>query len=113
MVVSGVLTCAVPFSAALAGWGLRHAPRVGAALAALTLGATAWMLIGLRLGDGGLQPVTGPVPWGGLQKILPVFGEPIERGEAILLAVVGVALAGLAAREWRAWHATRDTVISR
>ncbi len=47
----------VPVGAALAGWGLRHTPRVGAALAALTLGATAWMLIGLRVGDG--RPATG------------------------------------------------------
>ena len=100
----------VPVGAALAGWGLRHAPRVGAVLAAATLGATAWMLIGLRLGDGGLQPVTGPVPWGGLEHVLPVFGATIERGEAILLAIVGVALAALAAREWRAWHGMRDTV---
>jgi hypothetical protein len=103
----------VPVGAALAGWGLRHAPRAGAALAAVTLGATAWMLIGLRVGDGGLQPVSGPVPWGGLEDVLPRFGAPVQQGEAILLAIVGVALAALAAREWRVWHATRDTALSR
>jgi hypothetical protein len=71
------------------------------------------MLVGLRLGDGGLQPVSGPVPWGGLERILPVFGLPVQRGEAILLALVGVALAALAAREWRAWHVARDAALSR
>jgi hypothetical protein len=108
-----LLLAVVPVGAALAGWGLRHVPRAGAALAAVTLGATAWMLIGLRLGDGGLQPVSGPVPWGGLERILPLFGEPVQRGEAILLALVGVALAALAAREWRLWHAARDAALSR
>lgn len=103
----------VPIGAALAGWGLRHAPRAGAALAALTLGATAWMLIGLRLGDGGLQPVAGPVPWGSLQDVLPRFSDTIGQGEAIVLAVCGVALAGLAAREWRVWHAARGSVLTR
>jgi hypothetical protein len=103
----------VPLGAALAGWGLRHAPRTGAVLAALTLGATAWMLIGLRLGEGGLQPVSGPVPWGGLQKALPLFDTTMGRGEAIVLAVCGVVLAAVAAREWRAWHAARDAVAAR
>jgi hypothetical protein len=103
----------VPVGAALAGWGLRHAPRAGAALAALTLAATAWMLVGLRLGDGGLQPVTGPVPWGGVQRILPRFDATIGAWEAIVLAACGVALAVVAAREWRAWHAARGTVATR
>lgn len=97
----------VPVGAALAGWGLRHAPRAGAALAALTLAGTAWLVLGPRLGDGGLQPPTGPVPWGGVQDVLPLFASPIDGGEAILLAIAGVALAALAAREWRAWHAAR------
>jgi hypothetical protein len=96
-----------PVGAALAGWGLRHAPRVGAVLAALTLGATAWMLIGLRIGTGGLQPVRGPVPWGGAQDVLPLFGVSIGQGEAILLAICGVALGALALREWRAYRDPR------
>lgn len=103
----------VPVGAALAGWGLRHAPRVGAALAAVTLGATGWMLLGLRLGDGGLQPVSGPVPWGGLEDLLPRFGDTISSAEAIVLAICGVALAVVAGREWRAWHAARGAVITR
>ncbi|MBX5443411.1 MAG: hypothetical protein IRZ32_18030 [Solirubrobacteraceae bacterium] len=48
------------------------------------------------------------MPWGGAQDVLPRFGMPIGSGEAVLLAAVGVALAALVAREWRAWHAMRD-----
>jgi hypothetical protein len=99
----------VPIGAGLAGWGLRHAPRVGGAVAALTLAATAWMLIGLRLGDGGLQPVSGPVPWGGAQDALPLFGLPISGEQAILLAAVAVGLVALGTREYRAWHAARTS----
>ncbi|HEU4658896.1 MAG TPA: hypothetical protein VFR97_15310 [Capillimicrobium sp.] len=96
-----------PVGAALAGWGLRHAPRAGAALAAITVAGTAWLLAGLRLGDGGLQPPSGPVPWGGAQDLLPRFGGPIGTYEAIVLAAAGVALVALAVRERRAWHAAR------
>jgi hypothetical protein len=96
----------VPIGAALGAWGLRHAPRVGAALAAVTLAGTAWLLLGARIGSGaGLQPVVGPVPWGGAQRVLPFFASPIGTGEAILLAVVAAGLVALVERERRAWYA--------
>ena len=53
------------------------------------------------------------MPWGGAQDVLPLFGGTMGSGEAILLAVCGVGLAALAAREWRAWHATRATLLPR
>ena len=100
----------VPIGAALAGWGLRHAPRVGAALAALTLGATAWMLIGLRVGE--RRPAAG--------QRLRAVGRPAEAPAALRgpdrplrggrVAACGIALAAVAVREWRAWHAARDGV---
>lgn len=66
---------ALPVGAALAAWGLRHAPRVGAALAAVTLVGSAWLLIGARLdGDAGLAPPRGALPWGGAEQVLPLFG---------------------------------------
>jgi hypothetical protein len=37
---------ALPVSAALVAWGLRHAPRVGALLGAATLALSAWLFIG-------------------------------------------------------------------
>jgi hypothetical protein len=97
-----------PVGAALAAWGLRFAPRLGAALAALTLAGTVWLLVGARVGDGGLQPPSGPLPWGGVQDVLPRFASPIGAGEAILLAVGAVAAIGLAARERRAWAQSHD-----
>ena len=39
------LAPALPVAGALVAWGLRHAPRVGAVLGALTLIASAWVLI--------------------------------------------------------------------
>lgn len=74
--VAPELVPALPFGAALAGWGLRHVPRVGAVLAALTLAAGAWMLVGARLDDrAGLAPPRGALPWGGAERVLPRFGS--------------------------------------
>ena len=36
---------ALPVAAALVAWGLRHAPRAGGALGAVTLGISAWVLV--------------------------------------------------------------------
>ena len=58
------LVPALPFGAALCALGLRHAPRAGAALAAVTLGASIWLVLGARIGDGTVAPPAGPVPWG-------------------------------------------------
>jgi hypothetical protein len=57
----------VPVAAALCAWALRHAPRIGGALGALTLAGGAWLLVGARLGDGELAPPSGPLPWGGAE----------------------------------------------
>ncbi|HEV2813780.1 MAG TPA: hypothetical protein VGW10_11070, partial [Solirubrobacteraceae bacterium] len=62
----------VPVAAALAAWGLRHAPRIGAALAAVTVAGGAWLLIGARAGDGELAPPSGPLPWGGAEVAVAV-----------------------------------------
>jgi hypothetical protein len=40
------LTPLLPAAAALVAWGLRHAPRAGAALGAVTVALTAWVLVG-------------------------------------------------------------------
>jgi hypothetical protein len=93
----------LPLLGALCAWGLRFAPRVGAALAALTLAAGAWVLLGVRVGSGTLAPLHGDVPWGGLERVLPRFGGAPLRGEAaVWVAAVGVAIAALALREARA-----------
>jgi hypothetical protein len=96
---------ALPLVAGLCGWGLRHAPRAGAALGALTLLASAWLLVALRTEtvDGWVAPDT-ELPWGPLERALPLFGTGSAWAD-----VVGVALAAslgaLIAREW--WRRPR------
>jgi len=63
----------LPVAGALAAWGLRHAPRTGGALAALTLAGSAWLVLSARLGDAGVAPPSGPLPWGGLEALLPLL----------------------------------------
>jgi hypothetical protein len=58
------LVMTLPLIAALTSWGLRHHPRVGAALCALTLAATLWILVAVRIDDdGGVAPPRSAVPW--------------------------------------------------
>ncbi|MEJ7787239.1 MAG: hypothetical protein WKF96_20755, partial [Solirubrobacteraceae bacterium] len=64
----------LPVAGALMAWGLRHTPRTGAALSGVTLAASVWLVLGARLGaDGGLAPPSGPLPWGGLEALLPLL----------------------------------------
>ena len=67
------LVPALPFGAALCALGLRHVPRAGAALAAVTVGASVWLVAGARLGDGTIAPPTGPVPWGAAEAAVTVL----------------------------------------
>ena len=100
-----LLVPVMPLAAALCAWGLRFAPRTGSVLAALTLAGSAWLLIGLRVGSGGLAPLRGDVPWGGAQDVLPRFtGGALGAGEAVLLAAAVAGIAALLVREWRAWR---------
>jgi hypothetical protein len=58
------LVIVLPILAALSAWGLRHYPRIGAALCALTLVLTLWTLIAPRIDDGTtLAPPRGSLPW--------------------------------------------------
>jgi hypothetical protein len=57
------LVCVFPLGGALASWGLRRYPRVGRALVALTLVATTWLLVAVRVdGDAGVAPPRGALP---------------------------------------------------
>ena len=67
------LVPALPFGAALCALGLRHAPRAGAVLAAVTLAASVWLIAGARLGGGTFAPLAGPVPWGAAQTVVCVL----------------------------------------
>jgi len=59
------VAAALPLAGGLVAWGLRHAPRVGGALAAITLAGSVWLVAGSRL--------SGSLPWGGLEAVLPRF----------------------------------------
>jgi hypothetical protein len=92
------LICALPCAAALVGWGLRHAPRVGAVLGALTLLASAWLFIQVRGGDVGWSPPASRAPLGPLADALPRWDSAWA---AVVAATVAAALAAVVAREWR------------
>ncbi|WP_354698309.1 hypothetical protein DSM112329_03981 [Paraconexibacter sp. AEG42_29] len=65
----------LPCAAALVALGLRRQPRVGAALAAVTVAGAVWFLAGARLDDGaGTAPPRGPLPLGGAERVLPDLG---------------------------------------
>lgn len=59
------VAAAMPLAGGLVGWGLRHAPRAGGALAAITLAGSVWLVAGSRL--------SGSLPWGGLEAVLARF----------------------------------------
>jgi hypothetical protein len=60
------VAAALPLAGGLVGWSLRHLPRAGGALAAITLAGSVWLVAGSRL--------SGSLPWGGLEALLPRLG---------------------------------------
>jgi hypothetical protein len=91
---------ALPCAAALVGWGLRHAPRVGAVLGALTLLASAWLLVQVYSGDAGWSPPASRAPLGPLADALPRYGSG-SLWAGVVAAALAAALAAVVAREWR------------
>jgi hypothetical protein len=61
---------AVPAGAALCAWGLRHSPRAGGALVALTVLGGLWLLMAARFAGGRLAPPNGPLPWAGAELVV-------------------------------------------
>ena len=95
------LLSALPLAVPLVAWGLRHLPRVGAALAAITVACSAWLYADVRWGDGSLVADRPDAPFGPLTDLLPLFGP--DGGWAHWLAgAIGVAVAVLVFREARA-----------
>jgi hypothetical protein len=105
------LMAALPCAAALAAWGLRHLPRTGAGLAAITLAGSVWLLVQLRTGavDGWVAP-DSQAPWGPLVDVLPLYGVGSAWADAVAAAVVaGLGLLVLReGREVRARLAARS-----
>ncbi len=100
------LMAGLPLAIPLVAWGLRHLPRTGAALAALTVGASAWLYADVRWGDGSLAADRPDAPFGPLTDALPLFtsggGWPFWLAGAVAIAVTALVLReALAARHSR------------
>ncbi len=93
------LVAALPLAVPLVAIGLRRLPRVGVALAALSVAASAWLWLDVLVGHGGLVEPRPEAPFGPLTDLFPVFGEgawPYALAGALGLGAAGLAL--LAAR---------------
>ena len=97
------LVPALPLAVALVAWGLRHAPRAGAALAALTVITSVWWYAELRIGGGAIVGPSSRAPLGPLDGALPLFGTG-SPGATAAFAVVGATLLALLVFEWRSWR---------
>ena len=99
------LIAVLPCAAALTAWGLRHAPRAGAVLGTLTLGASVWLSIALRTGaeEGWVTPDSS-APWGPAERLLPLYRTDSAWADAVTAGVL-VAFVLLLIREWRVWRA--------
>jgi hypothetical protein len=102
------LLAGLPLAIPLVAWGLRHMPRVGIFLIALTLAASAWLYIDVRWGDGSLAADRPDAPFGPLTDALPLF-TPAGGWPFWLAAAVGAAVAALVFREARAARHSRQT----
>jgi hypothetical protein len=96
------LIAVLPLSIPLVAWGLRHTPRLGSVLAALTLAASAWLFVDVRFGGGGLAAGRPDAPWGPLVKAFPRFdGSAYPTTVAIAAGVLILLLFAYDARQWR------------
>ena len=104
------LIAVLPLAVPLIALGLRRAPRVGVALAALTLIASAWLYVDLRWGGGTWIDERPDAPWGPLVAVFPLF----EEGSTVPFVVAGALTAGalaalVAAVSGSRWRTIRGT----
>ena len=96
------LLAALPLAIPLSAWALRHAPRTGTALAALSVAASVWLYVDVWLGDGGFVTPRPDAPFGPLTELFPFFADsawPYALSGAIAGALL--ALAAFESRHWR------------
>lgn len=96
------LVLAVP----LAAWGLRHAPRLGTALATVGVAASGWVWIDVRHSGGGLVGPLPDAPLGPLVDVLPLYGE--SAWPYGLAGAIGAALLGVIG-----WELRRERAVTR
>jgi len=105
------LLAALPLAVGLAAWGLRHFPRAGSALAAVSVAASAWLYLDVRLGGGGLVTPRPDAPFGPLTWLFPFFGK--SAWPYAFAAAVGCGALLLALLESRHWRHTAGATRSR
>jgi hypothetical protein len=103
------LMAALPLALPLVAWGLRHTPRAGAVLGAISLAGSLWLYLDVRAG-GSLVTDRPDAPFGPLTSLLPLFDEGRLLPYA-LAGAIGLALALLALRELR--HSRRTAGATR
>jgi len=106
------LVAALPAAAALSAWGLRHAPRAGGVLCALTVAAGAWLFVALRTGHGTWAHPPHEIPWGPLDALLPRYGTG-SAWAVVLGWALAAGLVALVAREWRLRRTPRPASAAR
>ena len=94
------LIAALPVAVALVAWGMRQAPRTGAALVAVTFVTSVWWYVELRFGSATIVGADARAPLWPLDAALPLFGTE-SAGEVIAMAATAVGLTALVAYEWR------------
>jgi hypothetical protein len=102
------LLAGLPLAVPLVALGLRHLPRTGTVLAALTLAGSAWLYADVRWGDGSFVTDRPDAPFGPLTDVLPLF-EPGGGWPFWLAGAVGIAVLVLVLREARAARHSRQT----
>ncbi len=97
------LVAVLPALAALCAWGLRHVPRVvGAVLAVVTLGGTAWLLwLDRSVEVRGWLAVDSDAPWGPLVVVFPDFTR-MYWWPVVVCVLIAVGVVVLVWRERRA-----------
>ena len=96
------LLAALPLAIPLVAWALRHAPLAGLGLAAISLAASLWLYLDVRLAGGGLVTPRPDSPFGPLTAAFPLFDDsPWPYVVAGALTLVLAALAAFEARHWR------------
>src|SRR5215217_2048494 len=102
------LLAGLPLAIPLVAMGVRHLPRLGTALALLTVAASVWLYAEVRWGNGSLVGARPDAPFGPLTELFPLF-EPGGGWPFWLAGAIGAALLLLVAREARAARHSRQT----
>jgi hypothetical protein len=105
------LVAVLPLCVPLVALGLRRAPRVGAALALLTLAASAWLYVDVRWGGGSWIGERPDAPWGPLEEAWPLFTEGSTVPFVVAACLGAAALSALLAAVFRSrWGQVRGSI---